>query len=674
MFLFIPFVQWIHRIFSFSGKPALLFLFFCSFGSLFAQKDSVHVMHELTVTAVALPQHHNTLTPIQTFNASTIAAMNALQLSDVVKHFAGVIVKDYGGIGGLKTISVRGLGPTHTAVSYDGWLMSDAQNGEIDLSKLSLNHVKTISLSNGDNDDELETARAFAAAGLLTVVTQRPVFDSSSVYHAQAGLQSGSFGWFQPSVWMANRWSSRFSSTLLLENQYSNGHYPFTLQNGDSTQHLIRTNSDVHLYHAEMNLFYLPDSYHQWITKLYATASARGLPGAVIFYNPTAAQGQRLYDQDYFMQTRFSYDGLSQVHYAFGLKAANSYTRYVDPYFLNASGGIDNRFRQQEYDLSGVFAQKWDSLFQFSAATDLVYNYLYANLSSFPQPSRLSVYSSLKERLHVASFRSEVALLSTYINDWVTIGVQSPRHFRVSPLVSMSINPFKQIPWEWRAFYKETFRMPTFNELYYTGIGNVHLKPEIAQQWNVGTSYRLASDEAFISISVDGYYNRVLNKIVAVPSANLFIWSMLNLGLVSIHGVDVAFQGAWQLHRNVRLIVDGNESFQSALDLSNPQLSSYRQQIAYTPRQSGALTVGCLMPWVNVSYNMLFSDKRYDLSHSILSGYSDAGFSVWHDFVLSRVTLHAKGEIVNVWDTHYVVVKNYPMPGRSWRLSLGVMF
>ncbi|MGC9151593.1 MAG: TonB-dependent receptor plug domain-containing protein [Microbacter sp.] len=674
MFLFSLVVRLFYRVSAFMEKPILLSVLLFAATGLHAQKDSVHIMHELTVTAVALPQHHNTLTPIQTFNASTLAAMNAVQISDVVKHFAGVIVKDYGGIGGLKTISIRGLGPTHTAVNYDGWLMSDAQNGEIDLSKVSLDHVKTISLSNGDNDDVLESARAFASAGLLTVVTQRPVFDSSSVYRAQFFLQNGSFGWIHPSLWMANRWSSHFSSTLMFETQYTNGHYPFTLQNGDSTQHLMRTNSDVHFYHAEMNLFYLPDAYHQWITKLYTVISARGLPGAVIFYNPTAAQGQRLYDQDYFVQSRFSSTGLSKTQYAVGLKAVNSDTRYVDPYFLNASGGIDNRFRQQEYDLSGVLAQKWDSLFQFSAATDLVYNHLNANLSGFSQPSRLSVYGSVKERLHVASFQSEIALLSTYINDWVTVGTQSPHHFRLSPFISMSVHPFKQLSWEWRAFYKESFRMPTFNELYYTGIGNVPLKPEVAQQWNVGTSYRFLSHNAFFSVSVDGYYNRVLNKIVAVPSANLFIWSMLNLGLVSIHGVDVAFQSAWQLNRKLRLIFDGSESFQSALDLTNPQWSSYRQQIAYTPKQSGAITVGCLMPWVNVAYNMLFSGDRFDLSHSVLPGYSDGGFSLWHDFPLSNVTIQAKGEVMNVWNEQYVVVKNYPMPGRSWRVTLGVTF
>ncbi len=45
------------------------------------------------------------------------------RISDAVKYFAGVAVKDYGGQGGLKTISLRGLSSHHTAVSYDGLIL-----------------------------------------------------------------------------------------------------------------------------------------------------------------------------------------------------------------------------------------------------------------------------------------------------------------------------------------------------------------------------------------------------------------------------------------------------------------------------------------------------------------------------------------------------------------------
>jgi outer membrane receptor protein involved in Fe transport len=658
------------------GKGVIgLFLFF-SFTAwpMMAQKDSVHVISEVTVTAMPLPHLSNTVVPLQTFDTANLAGMNVLQLSDVVKHFAGVTVKDYGGIGGLKTVSIRGLGPTHTAVSYDGQLMGDAQNGEIDLSKLSLDHVKEISLANGDGEDPLESARAFAAAGLLSVVTLQPHLDSLKRYQAEANVQTGSFGWIHPSWWIANQWTPHLSSTLYLESQYANGRYPFTMRNGDSIQHLQRTNSDVHLFHGEANVFYVPDSLDKLTAKVYASGGACGLPGAVILYNPYAGQGQRLYDGDYFLQAQFTSILSKQSRYALSAKAEDATMRYVDPYFLNSSGGLDNLFRQQEYDLSGAFAQRLSQQFQMSLASDVVFNHLSANLYQFAQPSRFSSYTSIKGRYAVSWFHAEAALLSTYVADRVALGNDSPHHSRLSPMVSVSADPFQQLHWEWRAFYKESFRMPTFNELYYTGIGNTKLKPETAQQWNVGSSYWASNNTGYLSFSIDGYYNRVINKIVAVPSGNLFIWSMLNLGLVSIHGVDMTLRGEARVVDGIRVTMEGSYSYQSALDKSSVQSSTYNQQIAYTPENSGAATAGILMPWMNMSYTLLFSGFRYDLSHSLLPGYSESSISLWRKFPLHHTTLTVKGELLNLWNEQYAIVKNYPMPGRAWRVTAGIEF
>ena len=676
MLFFTPFFGVVSAAFRHGkGATLLTLLFFLLLSKpIMAQRDTVHVIPEVTVTAMPLPHLSNTTVPLQTFNAANLAAMNVLQLSDVVKQFAGVTVKDYGGIGGLKTVSIRGLGPTHTAVSYDGQLMGDAQNGEIDLSKLSLDHVKEISLANGDNEDPLESARAFASAGLLSVVTMRPHLDSLQRYRAEATMQTGSFGWVHPSWWMANRWSRHLSTTLYLESQYANGQYPFTIHNGDSIQHLQRTNSDVHLFHGEANVFYIPDSLHQLTAKVYASGGARGLPGAVIFYNPYSAQGQRLYDNDYFLQARFTSVLSKKSQYAVSAKSEDAITRYVDPYFLNSSGGLDNQYRQQEYDLSGSFAQRFNQQWQLSLASDVVVNHLSANLYQFAQPSRVSSYSSVKGRYANSWFHAESALLSTFVADRVALGNDSPRHSRLSPMVSVSADPFQQLHWQWRAFYKETFRMPTFNELYYTGIGNTRLKPETAQQWNVGTSYWTSGSAGYLSFSIDGYYNRVINKIVAVPSGNLFIWSMLNLGLVSIHGVDMSLRGETRVANGIHVTMEGSYTYQSALDKSNPQNSTYNQQIAYTPENSGAATAGLLMPWMNMSYTLLFSGYRYDLSHSLLPGYSDSSMALWRKFSWHHTSLTVKGELLNLWNEQYAIVKNYPMPGRSWRVSVGIVF
>jgi len=126
--------------------------------SLFAQKQKVDTTHiysipEITVSDPYQTREVRSTTPEQIFSKEELKNLHVLQVSDAVKHFAGVTVKDYGGIGGLKTVSIRSLGAQHTAVAYDGITISDCQTGQIDIGRFSLNNVDRLSLHNGQGDN-----------------------------------------------------------------------------------------------------------------------------------------------------------------------------------------------------------------------------------------------------------------------------------------------------------------------------------------------------------------------------------------------------------------------------------------------------------------------------------------------------------------------------------------
>src|SRR5690554_982137 len=123
-----------------------------------------------------------------------IGQLNALQLSDAVKHFPGVTIRDYGGIGGLKTISVRSLGAHHTAVSYNGIVLSDQQTGQIDIGRFSLDNVERLTLHNGQDDRIFRPARTFAATSALEITTAAPRFADNKRVNGKATLRGGSFG------------------------------------------------------------------------------------------------------------------------------------------------------------------------------------------------------------------------------------------------------------------------------------------------------------------------------------------------------------------------------------------------------------------------------------------------------------------------------------------------
>src|SRR5690606_551514 len=137
-------------------------------------------------------------------------------------------------------------------------------------------------------------------------------------------------------------------------------------------------------------------------------------------------------------------------------------------------------------------------------------------------------------------------------------------------------------------FYKDIFRNPTFNDLYYTRIGKRDLKPEYTKQYNLGITYSktYTGRVQFLTLTADAYYNEVKDKIIAIPNKDLVTWSMVNLGSVDIRGLDLSMRTAVSLNEDYTFNLAGNYTFQKAVDVTDPSSSYYLNQIPYTPEHT----------------------------------------------------------------------------------------
>lgn len=152
----------------------------------------VHKIDEVTVTAKRAPRNIISSSPTQQFKKAEMERLGALEVSDAVHHFSGVSIKDYGGIGGMKTVSVRSLGAQHTTVSYDGVAISDCQSGQVDISRFSLDNISELTMNIGQTDNIYQTAKMFASAGTLSIETIRPQFEERP-YKLSTSFKTGSF-------------------------------------------------------------------------------------------------------------------------------------------------------------------------------------------------------------------------------------------------------------------------------------------------------------------------------------------------------------------------------------------------------------------------------------------------------------------------------------------------
>ena len=136
--------------------------------------DSIKELHEVTVTS---KQPVRTIATSQTLSGADLQALSTTSVADALKYFAGVQIKDYGGLGGLKTINVRSLGAQHVGVYVDGIRLTNAQNGTVDLGKFSLSSMETVSLYNANRLDYCQSASEYASGATVYLQTKRPTHD-----------------------------------------------------------------------------------------------------------------------------------------------------------------------------------------------------------------------------------------------------------------------------------------------------------------------------------------------------------------------------------------------------------------------------------------------------------------------------------------------------------------
>lgn len=639
---------------------------------------AVQSLDEAKVTALRNTAQRSSA-PVQTVSAADIQLRGAVALEEVLRSMTGVNVKDYGGIGGLKTVSLRNFGAQHTGFSLDGVAISDAVNGQIDISRFNLADVESIRVEMTGSDDIFRPARLASYVGVVSLATdtqpgQRPA-------RQVASLRYGSFNTVSPYLHLRYDVKQQWRFGAAGSYTHSDGDYPFKLTNGSLVTDEVRLNSQVNQANGEV---YATGNFGRGgVLRLKGSTfyNDRGLPGSVILY--TQHPTEYLKDRNLSASALYSLD-----RNRWRLKASLAYNNAWNSYKDLARSEAPDLYTQQQGSLSAVALWQPVDVLSFSLAEDVEIAHLTSNIPESVEPTRNTSFTALSAKFATPRFTAVGTLLGLLMWEETDVPVGGPPvpstvKSRLSPSLSASLGLLpdgfasaSRSDLRLRASYKESYRLPSFTDLYYLRVGNRFLRPERAEQFNVGLTWLKNWGEQRLSASADAYYNNVRDKIVAVPS--MFIWSMRNVGHVEMRGLDFAASYAAPLAPWLSLQADANYSLQYALDVTDPDAKNYRHQIAYTPRHSGSGVVALLMPWVNVSYTLTAVGERYALAQNTpayrVEPYCDHSVSLNRTFELPHVSLHVSAEALNLAGRNYEIIKYYPMPGRQWRLTLRASF
>jgi len=649
--------------------------------------DSIQHIHEIIVVA----NQQKEVIPSQKLTGEELKSLNSFSVADAIRYFSGVQIKDYGGIGGLKTVDIRSMGTNHMGVFYDGIQLGNAQNGQIDLGKFSLDNIEEISLYNGQKSEVFQAAKDFGSSGTIYLRSRKPHFEPGKHDHVKAVFRTGSFDLVNPSILWEHKLNDRISTSFNMESVYSSGKYQFRYKRilpnhqvaYDTTS--TRQNGDIHSFRTEAGISGTIDR-GQWNTKFYFYDSNRGIPGAIV--NNIWKRSQRQWDRNLFTQFSWQKAVTQKYELMFNLKYANDFMRYLNP--DTTLMHIDNSFRQQEVYASMANKYTIQKNWDVNLSTDFQWNTLHSDMAGFVRPTRLTTLIAAATAISWQRVKVQGSVLATLINEGVATGntdtvSAAPNRQEVSPALFISYKPFEKYNLSLRTFYKNIFRMPTFNDLYYTDIGNIALKPEYTHQYNLGLYYSKNYDKGFINswqFQADAYYNEVTNKIVAVPKGNgMYRWMMMNLGYVEIRGIDLSASGVFEPVKKVFANIKISYTHQKAQDFSKRksealQSITYGGQIPYIPWNNGSAIVGLTYKNWRVNYSFIYVGERYHNSANIPENYEQPWYT--HDLSFTR-TLHQKQwngkisvEINNLLSQDYEVVLNYPMPKRNYKIALSV--
>lgn len=640
-----------------------------------APTDSVRHVGEVVVVSNLI---YREVIPSHVMKGEQLERLNSHSIADALRYFAGVQLKDYGGVGGIKTINVRSMGSSHLGIFYDGIQLGNAQNGQTDLGQFSMDNVDEISLYNGQKSAIFQPASEFGNAGAVYIRTRRPRFNEGERYHLKFKLKYGSSDMVRFSTLWEQRLSPMVSSSVSGEFLSSSGKYDFRYRRYKVDGSLAydttatRQNGDIWSARAEANIYGIIDQ-GGWNVKAYTYHSERGIPGAIV--NNVWRRGERQADHNTFVQASLMKSVGQRFSTRLQAKYAYYHTHYVnrDPKTML----VDNTYRQQEFFVSTSNVYEILNGWSASLAYDFKWNKLNADMRSFAYPHRFSNMVSLATAFNRPWLNIQASVLATFVKDHTqTLDDQESQQV-LTPALFFNIFPFQNRFFSVRLYAKRSFRMPTFNDLYYTDMGNAQLQPETALQYNAGFVFEKDWRQGVIRHfrwQTDAYYNSIHDKIVAYPKGQQFRWTMLNLGRVHIKGIDIETELAVAPLPDLVLSTRLQYTYQDARDVTNATDTYYRHQIPYIPWHSGSAIVGLTYRQWDFNYSFIYAGERYNQQENIAYNYMPSWYtsdlSASYRFLMGKKILRVTAEINNLLDQQYDVILNYPMPGRNFALTL----
>lgn len=575
-----------------------------------------------------------------------------IQVSEVLSTVPGLFIRDFGGLGGLKSVSIRGGASAQSLVMLDGIRLNSTQNGSIDLSTIPAGFISDIEVIKG-------SVTAIVGANAMSGAVNLNLWLGES-NQVSALVSGGSF----------NETRGKFSGVLnvgnikigsSLERYTTDGSFSYTIESDGQPTEITRSNADVTSTSAMFRVEF--DSLTTMM--VVARRGERGVPGAVIQGAATTSVA-RLDEFDLYGYAKSGNYVSKQALVMYGVASRYIDQQYVDRQStITGPGGVDVRYINR--DVSSFASLSVTSLsFKHDWRVDAGYVTVSGETlqtTDGKRPERFSYDGQYKLtwREPESPLTGELAISGDYFTD---VGGA------VSAFAGASFQMINNLTI--RGNVGSGFRPPSFNELYYLNYGTSSLRPERSYTASAGSVYTIKLfDELPIGFTADVYFSRIFDLIVSVP-INPVTVSAQNVGSAQSLGLELS--ASTKMLSN-RLFIDWNYTLQKVTDKTGRN-GLDGTLIPYTPMEMFAVsavwnenTLYSRMQWSYTSFRYAQAGEEYS---SLLPGYHIVNLVVGAKAKGAVFNADISLHLDNVFDTRYSVVRGYPMPGRLARIVVAV--
>ncbi|MDQ3191942.1 MAG: TonB-dependent receptor [Bacteroidota bacterium] len=571
-----------------------------------------------------------------------------VSLDELLSNQSRVSIKSYGA-GGLATSSIRGAGAAHTAVLWNGFNLQSPTHGLVDLSLIPVNFMDEVSLQTGN----VGTLWGSGAIGGVIHLKNKPVQNTGISASTTSVL--GSFGEKQQQVNFSYKTGDKFNSTARLYYRSEVNDFSFTNTALADKPVQKQKNSEL-LQKGFLQENYIKLTSNQQLNiRFWYQQTDRNIPP--VMTQTESVSNQK--DNSFRVTSEWSNKGKTAAYF---VRSAyfDETIEYIDKTYLIFS---KSNVRSFISEAEANFILSARQVFNFGINN--TYNEAVSQGYEFnPSQNRTALFSSYKlsnkkqNWIGILSARQEV-VVNKFVPFIPAAGVEGT----IIPNIKIKAN------------VSRSYRIPSFNDLYWYPGGNPDLLPEAGWNQEAGVVLDKGGEKYSVVTELTVFNRNIKNWIIWLPEENY--WAPQNIMQVWSRGSEInakikykTRKVKYELSALTNYTVSTNEKAKNAND------ASVGKQLIYVPLYSGIGNFSISYKKWNFNYSHAYTGYRYTSSDNsqFLEPFHISGLYLKRRTLINKFRAEIFIRANNIFNNNYQVMAWRPMPGRHYQAGLTIQF